>query len=179
MDQSTFPRPLQTTRTYCLGPPALFQPTMTFPGPSILIPTSPDHQRHPSLQNYPGPVKASQSTAENQDLYLILHDHQHCSKPTTTFHCHSQTYPNCSKPSMPSPITLQNYHGSVKVSQTTPNNQDLLFGTTSTVPTNHDISWSLHTYLVGIRSPTPSPVIPYPPQATQSFIKASQSFMID
>jgi hypothetical protein len=60
MDQSKFPRPLQTTRTYCLGPPALFQPTTTFPGPSILIPTSPDHQRHhPSFHTHHRPLKAS------------------------------------------------------------------------------------------------------------------------
>ena len=31
------------------------------------------HYRHPSLQNYPGPVKASQSTAENQDsIYSMI-----------------------------------------------------------------------------------------------------------
>jgi pterin-4a-carbinolamine dehydratase len=105
--------------------------TQTNLGYSMPFAVTPDyHYHHPSLQNYLGPVKASQSTAENQDL---LHDHQHFSKPTTTFPGHSKLIPTtpdhqCHHPS------LQNYHGSVKVSQTTPNNQDLLYRTTSTVP---------------------------------------------
>ena len=60
------------------------------------IAATPDyHYRHPSLQNYTGPVKASQTTAENQ--YLLL-DHQHCSKPITTLNSWPlHTYPNQSR----------------------------------------------------------------------------------
>ena len=47
------------------------------------IAATPDyHYRHQSLQNYPGSVKASQTTAENQDLLL---DHQHCSNQPRPF----------------------------------------------------------------------------------------------
>ena len=70
----------------------------------------------PSLQNYPGPVKASLITPDNHDL---LHDHQHCSKLTTTFPGHSKLIPATLDHQRHHP-SLQNYHGPVLPSQTNP-----------------------------------------------------------
>ena len=90
---------------------------------SMPIAATPHHHYHYiSLQNYHEPVYGFQITLNNQD---ILQNHQHCSKPTTTFPGQS----NLIIPSIPDhrhdQTSLQNYHGPVQVSQTTLNIQDL------------------------------------------------------
>ena len=77
--------------SFTTGPPTLLQVHSNQPWlyPMPIAATPDYHYLHPSLQNYPGSVKASQTTAENQDLLMDHLTVQHCSKPTTTFPGHS------------------------------------------------------------------------------------------
>ena len=70
-----------------------------------------DHRYYPPLlQNYAGPVKASQTTPDDQDL---LQDQQHCSRPTTTSPGNFILIPA-------TPDYHRHHHGPLKASQSFP-----------------------------------------------------------
>ena len=123
------------------------------------------------IQTNHWPLKSSQSLP---DRLALLQDYQLCSRYTQT----NPDYTRCLSQPLQT-INTVTRHSRTTLDQSKPprplQKTRTYSWTTSTVPTNHDLSWSLHTYPNQSRSPTPSAVILYPPWATQSSTKPSWS----
>ena len=145
----SLPKPPWPT-SFTTGSPTLLQVHSNQPWlyPMPIAATPDYHYRHPSLQNYPGSVKASQTTAENQDSLMDHLTVHHCSKPTTTFPGHSILIPTSPDHQRHQPSF---YIPTMGQSSTEPSwSTKFTIWPPSLFQVHSDLSWVIHAY----RSPS-------------------------